>query len=111
MLDTAVPPLLKKLQQLPPATEGDAVGTLGSGRSSLGSSQGVVAEKKHACASLVELSEIPGVFATALSALLTGENYSCASETVTRAVLHSVSRKCSFLRKRFIFTHGKSVVA
>ncbi|CAN0173653.1 unnamed protein product [Scytosiphon promiscuus] len=70
VLDTAVPPVLNQLQQLREASEGEVVGVSGIGISSVVSPPGMVAEKNRACAALVELSEIPGVFAIALSAFL-----------------------------------------
>ncbi|CAM9842381.1 unnamed protein product, partial [Hapterophycus canaliculatus] len=90
VLDTAVPPLLRQLQQTSEGEgagvgAGEGVGTTGSGSSGSDSlvsypgtartartarTTGTAAEKRRACAALVELSEIPGVFAVALSALL-----------------------------------------
>lgn len=61
VLNTAVPPLLGHLHQRSSSSTGDA----GEGS--------VAAAAERACSALVELSEIPGVFATAVSALLAGE--------------------------------------
>ncbi|CAN0285691.1 unnamed protein product [Ectocarpus fasciculatus] len=79
VLDTAVPPLLKQLPHAPPAPPAGEKGKFPPGGddggvsdlpSSPGGTAAPAADGERACAALVELSEIPGVFAIALSALL-----------------------------------------
>eukprot|EP00752_Nemacystus_decipiens_P008715 g7777.t1 len=85
VLDTAVPPLLEQLRQLSPpfAVEGEvsaaaaAAAATDRAHASLptagragGGGGGTVVRAGRACSALVELSEIPCVFATAVSALL-----------------------------------------
>ncbi|CAN0278933.1 unnamed protein product, partial [Ectocarpus sp. 4 AP-2014] len=85
VLDTAVPPLLKQLPHArphPPAGEkgestcppggenGGASDPLSSPAVTAAAAAAAAAEGERACAALVELSEVPGVFAIALSALL-----------------------------------------
>ncbi|CAN0144630.1 unnamed protein product, partial [Ectocarpus sp. 8 AP-2014] len=82
VLDTAVPPLLKQLPHARPPPSagekgeitcppgGDDGGANDPPSSSAGTAAAAAAEGGRACAALVELSEVPGVFAIALSALL-----------------------------------------
>ncbi|CAM9457380.1 unnamed protein product, partial [Ectocarpus sp. 12 AP-2014] len=85
VLDTAVPPLLKQLPHVrppPPAGEkgestcppggenGGASDPPSSPAGTAAAAAAAAAEGERACAALVELSEVPGVFAIALSALL-----------------------------------------